>query len=273
MNLPSLVEPLADLVRAAGHAIMPYYHHIKALKVQQKLDNTPVTAADVAAHTVIMQGLQQITPSIPAISEEANCWAAFEERVNWPYCWLVDPLDGTRGFIDHLAEFTVNVALIHQHQPVLGMIYEPVHDQLFYGLKGQGAYHWENGQWQPLPGKKIDWQHLMVMLGNYHKPGKVERLFQDYPFTLCRVNSSLKFGKMALGEADIYPRFGPTSEWDTAAGHCILKEVGGDVVDFAGQSLQYNAKDSLLNPYFVALTDCNAKSKVFNLLKKQEISL
>lgn len=260
---------IVELARQAGQAIMPYWHSGSALTVQDKADNTPVTQADLAAQQVIAEGLQVITPDIPVISEE-QAQVPAEQRLAWPQCWIVDPLDGTRGFIAHCEEFTVNIALADsQHNVILGVIYVPVLDHCYYATKGEGAFR-QLGNQAPerLQTRPFSPDTMHVLIGHYHNLDRVPAALQPGDAcSLSSVNSSLKFCLLAAGEADLYPRMGPTNEWDTAAGQCILEEAGGKVVDFSGQSLQYNARQTLLNPEFLALGDASQFDRIMALVQ------
>ena len=257
-ELINLLDPIIAIAEQAGQAIEPYFAQDRALKVQHKVDRTLVTEADLAAQTIITAGLQQLAIKYPIVSEEDQVWEEYAIRKEWPRYWLVDPLDGTKGFVNHLPEFSVNIALIENNKPILGVIYAPISQVCYYAALEQGAFRKHQGVIKRLHGSVFDPNNPRIIMGQYHQPRQFLEFFKGKSFQLLRLNSSLKFGCLAEGSADIYPRFGPTSEWDTAAGQCLLREVGGIVVDFEGQSLQYNAKPSLLNPKFIALSDRSA---------------
>ncbi|MDF1796129.1 MAG: 3'(2'),5'-bisphosphate nucleotidase CysQ [Coxiellaceae bacterium] len=272
-----MIEPheyyasVCDIARQAGVAIMDYYQQGKdVLNPQKKGDQSPVTEADIAAHQVIADGLQQLAPEIPVLSEEGDLTRSYEIRKKWQRYWLIDPLDGTRGFIAGLPEFSVNIALIEKHQPIMGVIYSPVDQEMYGGLQGQGAFKQLPGEEQKtIKTKVINWDRVVVATGHYHNPKRLAGLLADQvKYERLALNSSLKFCKLAEGSADVYPRFGPTSEWDTAAGQCILEAAGGCVVDLSGQSMIYNAKASLENSAFVAMADPAAQQRILTLLKR-----
>ena len=246
-------EPVLQLARDAGAAIMRIY--AEGFSVEQKEDLSPLTAADMAAHRLIVAGLAALTPEIPVLSEESSD-IPWSERWQWRRYWLVDPLDGTREFVKKNGEFTVNIALIEQDAPVFGVVYAPALDELYYGVRGVGAYLRDEGEDVPVIARRPAFAPLRVAASRSHldartaaaigRMGEVETI---------GLGSSLKFCRLAEGCLDIYPRFGPTSEWDTAAGQCVLEAAGGAVLELDGAPLTYNRKDSLLNPDFIALGD------------------
>jgi len=249
----SLLGPLRDLAKRAGAAILDIYRG--EIAVETKLDNSPVTAADLAADEVIEAGLAALTPDIAVISEEAFDGKPLPERFDDRF-WLVDPLDGTREFIDRNGDFTVNIALIEHRRPILGVIHIPVQATTYSGLRdcaGAGAWREEEGgrphavavRRPPPAGLSVavSRSHLNAATRRYLEGLKVARRHQ--------AGSSLKFCVVAAGEVDIYPRLGPTMEWDTAAGHAILCAAGGSVRTEDGAELLY-AKPGLKNPNFIA---------------------
>jgi len=248
-------EALA-IAKSAGEAIAEIVRSGQGLQIEKKADQSPLTLADKTAHHLIETRLQSAFPAIPVISEESDL-KQLQARRQWSTCWVVDPLDGTRGFIHGSKEYCVNIALVVDHKPVVGVLSIPEHRVHYFASKGGGAfvqYHSEEPvllQRTPPVQKPI-----RVLIGQYHKPGRVYAALADQmDIELVRLNSAWKFGWLAEGKADVYPRLGPTSEWDSAAGQCILEEVGGRVVDFSGHPLQYNARDTLLNPEFIAISN------------------
>ncbi len=250
----ALVEPAVALAREAGERIMAIYEG--GFSVAEKADRTPLTEADMAAHRTIVEGLQRLTPGLPVLSEE-SAEIPFEERARWRTYWLVDPLDGTREFIKRNGEFTVNIALVRDHEPVLGVVHAPALGLTYWACRGGGAWK-QAGSEAPRrirvrpfrPGRAVvagSRSHSDERLAAY-----CERLG---PHELVSMGSALKSCLVAEGRADVYPRFGPTSEWDTAAAQCIVEEAGGHVVDAAGRPLRYNTKPSLLNPDFLVCGD------------------
>ncbi len=226
--------------------------------VEKKSDNSPLTQADMAAHHVIVESLLSLTPDIPILSEESEDISA-EVRNGWSRYWLIDPLDGTREFIKRNGEFTVNIALIEHHVPVLGVVYAPAKDLLYCATHGNGAFkQHRNDQATAIHTRVFNLEKLVVAGSRSHSDQKLQQFLHNiHTLTgaipeLIHMGSSLKICLVAEGGADVYPRIGPTSEWDTAAAHCVLAEAGGVIVDAAGKTLRYNTKPSLLNPNFFA---------------------
>lgn len=254
----STLERLAvdgrQLARRAGAAVLEVY--AGSFAVEHKADNSPLTAADMAAHRIIVAGLAELTPDIPVLSEESKHidWAT---RRMWDRYWLVDPLDGTREFVKRNGEFTVNIALIENHVPVLGVVLVPVTDTLYCGIAGAGTFleAVPGGLPQPVttrPAAAVPVVAGSRSHGSERQAGMLARLGE---YTLLPIGSSIKFCMVARGAADLYLRLGPTSEWDTAAAQCVLEQAGGAVLDLQGRALRYNTKESLLNPEFLALGD------------------
>lgn len=257
-----LVDALVALTETAGKAILEIYG--TEFDVETKSDESPLTQADLASHRAIEAGLAALTPEIPLFSEESEL-PPFEVRQSWARYWLVDPLDGTKEFVNRNGEFTVNIALIEDHRPVLGVVGVPVRDQVYVGVLGQGAYRLSRAAGEPerieLVGRPMDETTPLVVVASRSHGG--ERL-EQYLETLAGlfgsvdrtpVGSSLKLCILAEGAADFYPRLGPTSEWDIAAAHAVLAAAGGDVWAADGSALTYNAKESVLNPEFFAASD------------------
>ena len=257
-----LIEQLVALVEAAGDAILAVY--ATDFDVQTKADESPLTQADLAAHRIIAAGLAQLTPDIPLFSEESEV-PPFEVRRGWERYWLVDPLDGTKEFVGKNGEFTVNIALIDGHRQVLGVVGVPVRKQVYVGAIGADAYRLtrnaESVERLELAGREMDEQTPLVVVASRSHGGerlenyldKLTDVFGEVART--PVGSSLKLCILAEGAADLYPRLGPTSEWDIAAAHAVLAAAGGDVWAADGSALDYNNKDSVLNPEFFAVAD------------------
>lgn len=250
------LEPVIAIAKAAGMAIMQVY--TTDFSVEKKEDNSPLTQADLSAHEVIVKALKQLTPHIPVLSEESDAIDA-DIRNRWQQYWLIDPLDGTREFVKRNGEFSVNIALIDEHQPILGVVYAPVNDLLYFATQGQGAYKQAALNTRiKIHTKTLDVKQLTIAVSRSHRDQHVEHFLQNIKNStgltpeLISIGSSLKICLVAEGRADVYPRLGPTSEWDTAAAHCILQEAGGDIVDASGHTLRYNTQHSLLNPSFFA---------------------
>lgn len=256
-----------QIARQAGQVILDTSLSTD-LCIQKKEDKTPVTLADLRAHDFIFDALSTLTPMIPIISEEAQA-PLFSLRSTWTSCWLVDPLDGTRGFIDGSGEYTVNIALIENYQAVLGVIYAPASNRLYYASKNQGAFICVDNETRPIhvhPYNKD--RPLVIAVSQYHNSEWCTQALKDNAdYTLLRMNSSLKMGFIAQGLADFYPRLGPTSEWDTAAGQCIIEEAGGLLIDLTGEPLRYNARDTLINPGFAVIGDSVQRDYFLGLIR------
>ena len=249
MNTESLQSSLCEIAREAGGAILRIY--ATDFDVRSKADRSPVTDADVTAEGIILTALALLTPDIPIVSEEAASESG-PPPVGQSF-WLVDPLDGTCEFVRRNGEFTVNIALIDRGRSVLGLIYAPVLDRMFVGSAGAGAFLVRDGQRSPIACRRPPAGGLTVITSRWHSdPAPWIPLLQGRAVAShTTMGSSLKFGLLAAGEADIYPRCGRTWEWDTAAGHAIVAAAGGLVTDTAGVELAYG-KPEFLNPSFVA---------------------
>lgn len=249
--MSDLTQAVADIAKEAAENIMEVY--ATDFEVQNKTDQTPLTRADTSSHEVICSRLTELTPELPVLSEE-SAHVPYSIRKTWDQYWLVDPLDGTREFIKRNDEFTVNIALIRDHYPVLGVIYAPVMNLCYYAAKNEGAHKQGNGAADTrLRAKASNAGALVVASSRSHGNERQQAFFTklgDKVKTL-RIGSSLKFCLVAEGVADIYARYGPTSEWDSAAGQCIVEEAGGRVTDTGFKRLRYNAKESLINPDFL----------------------
>jgi 3'(2'), 5'-bisphosphate nucleotidase len=242
-----------DIARKAGEKILSYYQQ-QNMEVAHKQDNSPVTLADKSAHDYIVNALHQLDNTIPILSEE-SVDVPWLLRKTWTRYWLCDPLDGTREFISGKPEFTVNIALIEQHQPIMGVIYAPALDTVYYATKNKGAYRQvANGTPELLHMNPIKKSATIRVIGSHSKSDEQGELFlqQLGSHTWHAMGSALKFCKVAEGSYDIYPRFLPCMEWDTAAGQCIVEAAGGVVVTPNGLPLAYNQKESLKNPSFIA---------------------
>jgi 3'(2'), 5'-bisphosphate nucleotidase len=253
-GIPLLLPSLVMIAHQAGKAILEVYHDKPTISV--KSDLTPVTNADLSAHKVITEGLKNLTPDIPILSEEAAN-IPFEEREQWQRYWLIDPLDGTQEFIEKKDEFTVNIALIENHQPIIGVVLAPALATTFFACKNMGAFKQiRNESPQKIHTCAFSEKNIRIILSRRHGLEKLENFLKQFDnFTRVHCGSALKFCLLAEGAADIYPRLSPTSEWDTAAGQCVLEQAGGAVVNSNGEPLRYNTKDSLENPSFLAVGD------------------
>jgi len=253
-NIENLLPRVKELAIEAGNKILEIYQSDFAIRTKD--DKTPLTDADMAAHKIIIEGIVNLSPDIPALSEESGN-IDFSVRKNWETYWLIDPLDGTKEFINRNGEFTVNIALIHEHKPILGVIYAPVKGLLYYAGKNLGAYKSElPNDAVKINSKKVSGTILSIV-GSRSHGGVImnEFLAKLHDAKILTMGSSLKSCLVAEGTADIYPRFGPTSEWDTAAAQCIVEEAGGKICTIDTKPLLYNTKESLLNPYFLVIGD------------------
>jgi len=252
-SLSNLLPGVRAIAEDAGEAIMQVYS--REFEVEDKADDSPLTEADLAAHRIIVAGLEALTPSTPCLSEEGEA-VEFETRRGWSRYWLIDPLDGTREFVKKNGEFTVNIALIEDGEPVLGVVHAPVQKRSWIGARGVGAEKITEHDSAPLRTAVADPSRPRLLVSKSHNNDETRALLERFDdYEALSVGSSLKFCVVAEGAADFYPRLGPTSEWDTAAAHAVLLEAGGNMVDTAGKPLRYNQKESILNPHFLAFGD------------------
>jgi 3'(2'), 5'-bisphosphate nucleotidase len=254
-DLAALAEALKPIVDCAGDAIMKIYDG--EFDVKRKDDNSPLTLADLESQRVIIEGLKALTPGIPILSEESAA-APWAERQRWHELWIVDPLDGTREFIKRNGEFTINIALIVGHEPLLGIVSAPAQRRSFWGMTGGGAFTSLRGE-QARAIHTVPPQRPLRVVGSrsHMSPQTAEYLGRLPAHVMTGVGSSLKFCLVAEGEAELYPRFGPTSEWDTAAGQAVLEAAGGHVTRMDGHRLRYNCRESLINGDFLAFSDAS----------------
>jgi len=253
-DLADLIQSVISISRSAGQEILEIYR--SDFDVEMKDDNSPLTAADRAAHQIIQTSLEKLTPDIPVWSEE-SATIAYAERAGWEEFWLVDPLDGTKEFIKRNGEFTVNIALIRKHEPVLGVVHVPVTGQDYYGYCGGGAFLAEGGAaGKPISVCRPAQAPIRVVGSRSHAGAALEKYLKALgPHVMVPMGSSLKLCLVAAGSADIYPRLGLTSEWDTAAAQAVVENAGGTVIDLEGQRLLYNTKPEVLNPFFLVFGD------------------
>ena len=250
-NYDTLLPHIKTIAEQAGHIIMQVYQNPSAQSVHYKADRTPVTQADLLSHRYINQALKTLTPEIPIISEEAcpNDCAMYRD---WPYYWLVDPLDGTKEFIARNDEFVVNIALIAHQQPVLGVMYAPVTKTIYFANKQSPAYKQIAAQ----PPVQIhcrqgNLDHLTILTSRHGKINQMTALANALGQTqVVRHGSTIKLCLLAEGLADIYTRFSPMLEWDLAAGQCILEQAGGKVCALDGSKLHYNSPSFKLKHFF-----------------------
>jgi 3'(2'), 5'-bisphosphate nucleotidase len=249
-----LLTNVVKLAQQAGDAILSVYS--EQFEVTHKTDQSPLTLADLRSHEVIAKGLRALTPDVPVLSEEASD-ISFEQRRQWARYWLVDPLDGTKEFVSRNGEFTVNIALIEDHAPTLGVVHVPVTSTTYTGASGVGAFKQVDGQRpQALRVCSPANTPLRIVGSRSHRGDSLDQYLPKLaPYELVAVGSSLKFCLVAEGSADFYPRFGPTSEWDTAAAQAVVEAAGGVVIKTNGERLRYNTKAELLNPHFLVYGD------------------
>lgn len=249
-----MLNQIIDIAINAGNAILEIYQQDIAVEI--KSDNSPLTLADKKSNEIIVNGLKNLTPEIPIISEE-NKLIDYAERKNWKQYWLVDPLDGTKEFIKKNGEFTVNIALVENGTPIAGVVHVPAKNCTYYAQKNQGSFKIENGNTTPIHLRKLAEDGILKIVGSrsHQTPELLEYVeqqkskFKEVDFVAA--GSSLKFCLIAEGIADVYPRLGPTMEWDTCAGHIVATEAGAEVLRADTlQPLTYN-KENLLNPYFI----------------------
>ncbi|MCB1724284.1 MAG: 3'(2'),5'-bisphosphate nucleotidase CysQ [Gammaproteobacteria bacterium] len=245
---------IVALATQAGVEILRVYE--RDFAVDQKEDKSPLTEADLASHQVIVQGLGRLYPGIPVLSEE-GADIPFATRRTWDRYWLIDPLDGTREFVKRNGEFTVNVALIENGAPTLGVVHVPVAGTSYVGVVGKGAWKvGSDGRWSGISVCRPHATPIRVAGSRSHAGDSLARFLERIgAHEIVSMGSSLKLCLVAEGAADIYPRLGPTSEWDTAAAQAVVEAAGGRVTDTQLDVLRYNTKESLLNPHFLVFGD------------------
>ena len=246
------LDAVTRFATEAGAAILAVYGE-EDFSVDTKADDSPLTQADLASHRHLVASLRELTPETPILSEESED-VPYAERKTWDTFWLVDPLDGTKEFVKRNGEFTVNVALMRAGRPVLGVVHVPVLDVTYWASEGQGAFKRANGTVVQLRAKQSVGEQLSVVASRSHAGAEttalLENLRRDHHVEVVAKGSSLKLCEVAEGSADLYPRIGPTMEWDTAAAQCVAEGAGARVTTLTDEPLSYN-KENLLNPYFV----------------------
>lgn len=262
----NLVDRVVTLCEQAGQAILEVYQCHDGIEVDYKADDSPLTQADLAAHKILSSALEAIYADVHVVSEE-SALPPFEQRQQWSTYWLIDPLDGTKEFINRNGEFTVNVALIHQGRPVLGVVHVPVQAITYTGARGLGATkrsptQTHNINVRSLQERQQQGLSIDVVASRRHGSDQLQQALaklknQFGEIDTLSMGSSLKFCVVAEGKADIYPRLAPTSEWDTGAAQAVVEAAGGIVVDANFQTLSYNQKSDILNPHFYVFGDKN----------------
>jgi 3'(2'), 5'-bisphosphate nucleotidase len=249
------IEQVIDIARRAAAAILEVYRSVD-VRESAKADNSPLTAADLRSHRLIVAALARLTPAIPVLSEEAPAVPA-AERAGWGCYWLVDPLDGTREFLTRNGEFTVNIALVIGGEPRLGVVLAPALDRLYYGIPGKGAWRVDGrGRPSAIRAQQTAADPVRVVGSRSHRGDSLDAFLARvgrHEFT--PIGSSLKFCLIAEGAADVYPRLGPTSKWDTAAAQAVVVAAGGIVVDTQGAPITYGAAEDVRNPSFLCYAD------------------
>lgn len=268
MAMESLLKDTVMVAKQAGQKILDIYDS-NQFDVQVKEDDSPLTKADLAAHDIIVEFLEKKYPQIPCLSEEST-GITFEKRKLWSRCFIIDPLDGTKEFIERNGDFTVNIALQKDGKCVLGVIYVPVSNVVYYAAEGLGAFR----QQQDKPAERITVRklpqkdgktHITIVASRRNGLDQIKQLCKNFEsYDLTNRGSSLKMCMVAEGSADFYPRLAPTSEWDTAAAQAIVEQAGGRIVQLDFSAMTYNQKESILNPFFLVLGDSsfNWKKKV-----------
>lgn len=253
MNLTQeLLNKTLAIAEQAGKKILEIYQRDN-FEIQKKADHSPLTEADLAAHEYISAELATITPNIPVLSEESSK-AEIADRKNWPVLWLVDPLDGTKEFIHRSGEFTVNIALIVNHQPVLGVVTAPAMGTSYFAMQDFGAFKKQDNKTSAISAKLPGKITRVIASRRHGNNEELEKFLQQIPgeYELVQAGSALKLCLVAEGAADIYPRLAPTCEWDTAAGEAVLNQANGKLYDTKGREFTYNYRNELLNGKFVA---------------------
>ncbi len=257
----ALCNSVRRIAEEAGELTLEYFDGIKDTQEQEKSDGSPVTQADKDAETLITKRLNELTPGIVVIGEESYAESKCEDLKNQEYFWLVDPIDGTKAFLRGEGDFTVNIALIYKNRPVIGVIYAPEKGELYAGHcytqdDARAFRYFEDSETEKeIKVRAMPLKGLTVMSSSYRGGSRAQDAFLEQ-FKISKIvqrSSSIKICAIASGKADIYPRFGPTCEWDTAAGHAILRAIGGDIRDMTGKPLRYGCgREDLLNPNFIA---------------------
>ena len=266
-ELQNQVEPLLKLCRDAAELICGHYNSPGAASFEAKSDDSPLTRADIESHALLQAGLSDLEPSLPVLSEESIA-AHLAQRHQWPSYWLVDPLDGTKEFLARTGEFTINIALIEDHQPRLGILYLPLENRGYVGIPGWGAHCYSDtgeGEWSrsPLATRPLrEGSPLAVLASRRHGGARLQEcldwLSREWgPLERHNSGSALKFCQLADGRGDFYPRFSPCCEWDTAAGQAVLEGAGGALLGLDGRPLRYNTGESLFSPNFYAIGDAH----------------
>ncbi len=261
-----LIDSVIQVSIDAGNKVTEIYN--SDFEIETKLDSSPVTSADLASHKFIKKRLSEITPKIPILSEEESD-IPFKIRSKWSYFWLVDPLDGTKEFINKNGEFTINIALVEDGIPIFGVVHIPVKKETYWGSEGYGSFFIGHKGITKRIKCSNNIKNMRILVSRSHKNEATEDLLKKLKnYKVIRAGSSLKFCLIASGKADCYPRLGPTSEWDTAAGDAVLRHAGGQIVDLNNIDLQYNSKEGFLNNWFIATSNSEVSLKLIQCIKE-----
>ena len=260
-----LISSTVEIAKLAGEGITEIYN--SDFDYQLKKDLSPITAADNLSHIIITKRLKILTPEIPILSEE-NCDIPYKIRANWTKYWLVDPLDGTKEFIKRNGEFTVNIALIENNTPIFGVIHLPVTSETYWGSQVNGSFYSSgNNDVKEIRVSENHQNPIRLVASRSHPSEMLNSLLKKIvDYEIIEVGSSIKFCLIASGQADLYPRFGLTSEWDTAAGEAIVSSAGGHVVAASGNSMKYNVKEEYLNPNFIVSNGKIISERILSLI-------
>lgn len=257
MNIEKIFDEIVEVLYRAGESIIEIYNSGES-DIEKKKDNTPVTKADKASSLIIQESLLKLTPNIKIIDEEGHLYP-YKERKGWDKYWLIDPLDGTKEFINRSDEFAINICLIENNKPSFGLIYSPVKQLLYYSIKGEGVTKWKIGEKpEKIEAKEVNGKKIKIYTSRSQLKIEETNLINklsEHGFHVEKVtcSSSIKNGYIAEGKGDLYFKYGKTSEWDTAPGQLILEELGGAILSLEDlKPLRYN-KENLLNPPFVIL--------------------
>jgi 3'(2'), 5'-bisphosphate nucleotidase len=250
LELENLLPHIVSIAHKAGEAVMDIYSKAE-FETTYKATGSPLTCADMASHRLIVEDLRALTPAVPVLSEESQT-VPFDARSEWRTFWLVDPLDGTKEFIQRNGEFTVNIALVEEGRPVLGVVHAPALNVTYFAAEGVGAFKQTvETQRTEIAVSRYDASRLKIVVSRSHPGEDLEDVLRSIgPHECIPMGSSLKICLVAEGEAHLYPRLGPTMEWDTAAAQCVVEMAGGTITDLVGHALSYNKAD-LHNPSFV----------------------
>lgn len=260
-----LIFSTIEIAKEAGEAISEIYN--SDFDYQFKKDLSPITTADTLSHSIITERLKTVTPEIPILSEE-NCNISYNIRSQWKQYWLVDPLDGTKEFINKNGEFTVNIALIDKNTPIFGIIHIPVTNETYWGSKVSGSFYSSDKHDAKQIKVSENYQNpILIVASRSHPSSELDSLLETIKdYKIINIGSSAKFCLVASGKADFYPRFGPTSEWDVAAGEAIVRFAGGHMMTIDGKPMSYNLKEDYLNPSFIVSSKKIVPKKLLSLI-------